>query len=150
MSSECDSWVNCTSSVATLDRSHCQPEDIKQDSMRLPVLANLATVMTIGGVGNTLTLLAIPYCYVMHKERFKAIWNMTTVLMLHLSFCDLMYCLFGLPIFFELYYKGFFDHSAQMCVMWPALRSLIAYADFTTMAAIALYRCIGVYRFRSR
>ena len=150
LSSQCNTWVNCTSSMAVIDRSHCQPEDIREDFTRLPVLVNIATIMLIGGGGNMLTLVAIPYCYVKHRKTFAALWNMTTILILHLSLCDLMYCLFGLPLFFELYYKGFFDHSAQMCVIWAALRNLIVYADFITMAAISLNRSIGVCSIRFR
>ena len=147
----CNSWINCTSSISTTDKDHCQPDSITRGSTKIPVLINLFFIIIFGSIGNTLTLISIPYCLIRYTKEFNSLRNMTTLLILHLSFCDLVYCLFGLPLFFELYYKGFFDHSDQMCRVWAAGRHLVVNANFLTMAAISLNRSVGVcLRFSDR
>ena len=60
--------------------------------------------------------------------------------MLNLSVGDLLYCVIGLPVFISTYSHGFLPHSESFCWTMSLLRNWIAYADFLTMAAIALTR----------
>ena len=81
----CNSWINCTTTVATADRGHCMPDSIARDSIRIPVLVNIFFIIVVGGVGNTLTILATTYCHFKHRATFPSLWNMTTLLILHLA-----------------------------------------------------------------
>eukprot|EP00092_Neocalanus_flemingeri_P002879 GFUD01003078.1.p1 GENE.GFUD01003078.1~~GFUD01003078.1.p1 ORF type:complete len:322 (+),score=42.73 GFUD01003078.1:112-966(+) len=60
-------------------------------------------------------------------------------LILHLSFCDLLYCLIGLPSYWSVYYYGYYPFSEELCKYFGFFRKLIAYADFNTLALIAAY-----------
>ena len=54
-----------------------------------------------GGLGNLLTLLAIPYVRVKYGAEFSLLKLNSMVLILHLSFADLLYCLLGFPHFIQ-------------------------------------------------
>ena len=76
------------------------------------------------------------------STRFKYPWitNPITILILHLSFCDLLYCLFGLPFLTLPPLYGYFPFSKRTCRVTSLLRNLNAYAEFLTIALIALLR----------
>ena len=74
-----------------------------------------ARYLLIGGGGNLLTLLAILHCRLRHRARFGHLWTGTTVLQLHLSLCDLLYCVLGLPVFISVYHHGFLPNSEEFC-----------------------------------
>lgn len=150
---KCESARNCTSDVEhEQSRDHCQPESIKKSSIRIPVLINIIAIIIIGGFGNLLTILSIAHARLRYASMFPALWNSTTILMLHLSLCDFLYCTLGLPVFISVYYHGFLPHSETFCRLSSMVRNLIAYADFLTMAAIAVTRSLGFilnhYNFR--
>ena len=84
--------------------------------------------------------------YYRHKEKYQHLWNSTTVLMLNLSLGDFLYCIIGLPVFVTTYSNGFLPNSEQFCWTLAMLRNWIAYADFLTMAAIAVTRSMIIYR----
>ena len=50
-----------------------------------------------------------------HKIKFEHLWNSTTILMLNLSLCDLLYCVLGLPVFISIYYNGYLPESDLFC-----------------------------------
>ena len=49
------------------------------------------------------------------QARFAHLWSGTTVLQLHLSLCDLLYCLLGLPVLLSVYHHGFLPNSEDFC-----------------------------------
>ena len=52
-----------------------------------------------GGLGNFLTLLAIPYVRQKYGSQFSILQLNSVVLILHLSLADLLYALLGFPNF---------------------------------------------------
>jgi len=61
-----------------------------------------------------------------------------------LSLTDFLYCLLGLPFIIATLHHGYFPASASLCSFSALVRNLISYADFLTMAAIALISSIGL------
>jgi len=57
------------------------------------------------------------------------------LLITHLCFCDLMYCVLGIPFVGLVYANGYFPLSHEACRITAIFRYLIAYADFNTLAA---------------
>ena len=55
--------------------------------------------MLLGGLGNFLTLLAIPYVRLKYGKQFSVLQLNSIVLILHLSFADLLYSQIGFPNF---------------------------------------------------
>ena len=55
--------------------------------------------MLSGGLGNFLTLLAIPYVRLKYGMKFSILQLNSVVLILHLSLADLLYSLIGFPNF---------------------------------------------------
>ena len=55
--------------------------------------------MLLGGLGNFLTLLAIPYVRLKYGMKFSVLQINSVELILHLSFADLLYSLIGFPNF---------------------------------------------------
>ena len=57
--------------------------------------------MILGGLGNILTLVAIPYARVKYGSEFSLLQLNSTILILNLSIADLLYCLVGFPHFIQ-------------------------------------------------
>ena len=115
----CQSARQCTSDSdydgLYEEREGCQPEVLREDTTRVLAVLNIFLVILIGGGGNLLTLLAILHCRLRHRARFGHLWSGTTVLQLHLSLCDLLYCVLGLPVFISVYHHGFLPNSEDFC-----------------------------------
>lgn len=100
--------------------------------------------MVIGILGNGTTLIAVPYAYFRYRDDYVSMWSPVTFLMLHLSFCDLLYAILGLPSFLLIYSYGYFPLGNRLCWLQGWVRNWIALADFFTLGAIALTRLVGM------
>jgi len=143
---QCVSATSCTTDVDHHDRDSCQPQSLKD--YKTVAIINIVLIIIIGGLGNLLTIVSICLCRLRHKKKYNHLWNSTTVLMLNLSIGDFLYCILGLPVFISVYSHGFLPHSESFCWYSAMLRNWIAYADFLTMAAIAVTRSLGCLLFR--
>ena len=113
---QCKSARNCTSDAEEgISQAHCQPDSLKKRSTKIPAIINIVLIIIVGGMGNLLTLISISSALIIHRENFPNLWNSTTILMLHLSLCDMLYCTLGLPVFISVYYHGFLPHSETFC-----------------------------------
>ena len=74
--------------------SSCMPASWREDSTAF--VANIVIVMATGVAGSATTLAAVPYAALRHKDKFPGVWTYTTHLLLHISLCDLLYCLLGM------------------------------------------------------
>jgi len=118
------------------------------ESTRLCVLIVLLVLFTVGFVGNILTLLALPYVRRKYGPKFTVLQSSTAILLLHLSFCDLLYIVIGFTHFIHVIiikrnpfsYLGA-PYSENLCYAVAFLRNLAAEADFATMGAIAICVC---------
>ena len=95
----------CTSSHPG-SKEHCLLDSIKEH--RTGFLANIIIIMVVGFLGNLLTLAALPYAWLYHSARFPTLPSSTTVLLLHLSLCDVLYCLLGLSVQVSILVNGYF------------------------------------------
>ena len=109
-------------------------------------VTNIILVMIIGVFGSLITLITVPYSACRHEDKFPNIWSPTTILLLHMSLCDLLYCLLGLPMFLISTFSDKWLYSDLFCYITTVVRNMVAEADFYTMAAIALTRSIGIIR----
>ena len=73
--------------------SSCMPASWREDSGAF--VANIVLVMAAGTAGSAFTLAAVPYAALGHKDKFPGVWTYTTHLLLHISLCDLLYCILG-------------------------------------------------------
>jgi len=101
------------------------------------VVINQFLVMIIGGLGNILTLIAIPYARVKYGSEFSLLQLNSTILILNLSIADLLYCLVGFPHFIQIYFHRIGPSDAKACYALGMLRNFVAYVDFNTIAMIA-------------
>merc|ERR1719450_283947 len=103
----------------------------------LGVLLNQLLIFIIGGLGNILTLVAIPYVKHKYGSEFSLLQLSSVVLMLHLSVSDLLYAVLGLPNFIRVYLlrDGVIEEGS--CYYPSLLRHLVAYVDFNTIGMIA-------------
>lgn len=118
------------------------------ESTRLGVLIVLFILFAVGFVGNILTLLALPYVRKKYGPKFSVLQSSTAILLLHLSFCDLLYILIGFTHYIHVIItkKNPFSsidapHSENLCYAGAFLRNLAAEADFATMGAISICIC---------
>ena len=65
-------------------------------TLRFAVAGFLSLLLAVGVVGNGLTLLVVRRKY---GTQFSVLHSSTTSLLLHLSFCDLLYICVGFPHF---------------------------------------------------
>eukprot|EP00092_Neocalanus_flemingeri_P011188 GFUD01012052.1.p1 GENE.GFUD01012052.1~~GFUD01012052.1.p1 ORF type:complete len:386 (-),score=63.12 GFUD01012052.1:152-1309(-) len=139
--SYCDAALACTTS-GTGSQAHCLPDSIKEN--KTIFITNIIFIIIIGTIGNLLTLFALPYAKICYSQRFTSLSSSTTILLLHLALCDLLYCLLGLTVHASIYTNGHLNTTESFCFWNGWVRNLIAYTDFFTMALIAFTRCIGI------
>ena len=77
-------------SISDLETSLCLPF-----ALRLCLLTCLSLLFIIGLIGNLLTLMALPYVRRKYGTQFSVLQTSTAILLIHLSFCDLLYILIG-------------------------------------------------------
>lgn len=152
----CVPFENCTGShfhPNWTDSDSCQPKVVRD--VRELMLTSTGLVCFIGITVNTLTLMTFLYLHIFHdriKKRFGQDFTMIrdplVVLLAHLCFCDLLYCFIGLPSYWLVYYYGYWPGSHQSCSYIAFTRDLIAYVDFSTLAATAA--CIAWNNLRRR
>ena len=75
-------------------------------SLRYMLLVFLSILLIIGVVGNVLTLLALPYVRRKYGPLFTVLQSSTAILLLHLSFCDLLYISVGFTHFIHVLIIG--------------------------------------------
>ncbi|TRY76927.1 hypothetical protein TCAL_13052 [Tigriopus californicus] len=100
----------------------------------------------IGCCGNLLTLLAIPYSVYNNKFGFKRSRDTATILIMNLAFADFVYCLVNLPLYSIQYWSGRWPFGGTACRYFAAFRYWNAFAEWMSLAIIALSRCIGLVR----
>ena len=88
-----------------LSRDHCVPQTIKDN--KIPILINIIVIIILGTGGNLLTLFALPYAMKYYSQRFLLVSKSTTVLLLNLAFCDLIYCSFRLTVQADIFINGY-------------------------------------------
>ena len=80
---------------------YCHPyhEEYHKNFDGINMLAGVWGIITfiIGAIGNLLTLIAIPYAKWKHRYDFHTTFYKTDIWVLHLAFCDFMWCIFCLP-----------------------------------------------------
>ena len=70
------------------------------------LLVFLSVLLLVGLLGNTLTLLALPYVRNKYGPQFSVLQTSTAILLLHLSFCDFFYIIVGFTHFIHVLIKG--------------------------------------------
>jgi len=135
----------CTYTLPRLEKetnfTDCQDEKVRESKHYF--VANSVAVVVVGTSTNIFNLVAFTYVYFSYPDKFPWMSNRKPLLLLHLSFCDLLYCSIGVPPFVSIFVNGFFYGSSSLCTFTAGLRNLIAYADIFTMAAVALMTCLG-------
>ena len=129
----CVSYTNCTMSDFIMNWTEhcCQPEAVKDS--RIAMLIVIGFVGIAGTICNILTISSFCYVYFFHsriKRKFGQEFKMITddpvfFLILHLSFCDFLYCVFGLPTYWDVYYFGYYPYSEQMCIYAAFFRNTL-------------------------
>jgi hypothetical protein len=81
-------------------------------SLRFSLLSILVILTIVGLLGNVLTLLALPYVRRKYGAQFSVLQSSTAILLIHLSFCDLLYITVGFTHFIHVLIIG------KDCVLW--------------------------------
>ncbi len=117
-------------------RASCFPfEEETSLAVGLWCLANAG----FGFSGNLLTLLAIPHAKRHQRFGFERDWrDPTTLFILNLALSDLLYCVINLPLYAVQFFSGRWPWGASSCVASAAFRYVNAFADWMSLALIAL------------
>ena len=75
----------------------------------------------------------------MHKN-----WNKLTIFVLHLSFCDVLYCSICLPFYASVYLGYPWQYGEKWCVASISLAFIFAYVDWMALSLIALSRALSI------
>ncbi|XP_023326208.1 protein trapped in endoderm-1 isoform X2 [Eurytemora carolleeae] len=127
--------------------NNCIPMFMQNTWLEPIFLTNIFCIIAIGGMGNLLLILSVIYVFFRYPAtRCKYPWlkNPLTILILHLSFCDFLYCIFGLPFLTLPTIYGYFPLSESVCHNTALFRNLNAFAEFSTIAVIGLLRLKGL------
>ena len=74
-------------------------DDDLVEEIRVFLLVVLTIMLIVCVLGNSLTLVALPYVIDKYKAEFSALQSPASLLLLHLSFADLLYGVLGFPHF---------------------------------------------------
>ena len=107
---KCEVYINCTATdyQEGWSEKYCVPDTVKE--VRDVSLVVFAIVEIIGIVLNSIVIAAFAYVLTCQtrirrmfirdiKDKFTFTRNPLFVLFCHLSICDLLYCVFGLPTY---------------------------------------------------
>ena len=131
---------------------YCHPyhEEYHENFDSINMLAGVCGIITfiIGVLGNVLTLAAIPYAKWKHRHDFHLTFYKTDIWILHLSLCDLLWCIFCLPYGFFIpsfrweypQYPG----SDTYCKVSIIIGYLTMTTDWLLLAFIAITRVIQI------
>ncbi len=75
---------------------------------------------------------------------FRDTCDCTTLFILNLALSDLLYCTFNLPLYAAQYLTQEWPFSSGMCYTFAAFRFINAFADWMSLAFIAVSRCAGL------
>jgi len=108
----------------------------EERGLMVAVFANHAFVFIIGGLGNLLTLIAIPYVRTRYRQEFSILQLNSVILLLHLSFVDFLFALVWIFYNLEVY---FWEGAGQgsLCFLRRIAAKLIVYAEFNTLPLVA-------------
>ncbi|XP_045128558.1 protein trapped in endoderm-1-like isoform X3 [Portunus trituberculatus] len=119
------------------------------------------TVSCVGGVGNFVTICAISYQLYLGRvwrRRYGPVGRPVvtlegdTILLLHLSICDFLYCVVNLPVtaITYNYSLGHTPHqpSKLFCTGAALFRYVNALAEWTTLGLLTVERCVDLGRSR--
>ena len=70
----------------------------------------------------------------------------TTIFILNLAFADSLYCAINLPLYAMQYLKKRWIWGSDLCYITTAFRYINAFADWMSVAMIAVSRCISLVR----
>ena len=103
--------LTCNLTICDVTSQHIREVEIQQSlglhqTLRFSLLIFLSLLLFIGVVGNVLTLLALPYVRRKYGSLFTILQSSTVVLLLHLSFCDLLYISVGFTHFIHVLIVG--------------------------------------------
>ena len=99
---------------------------------RIWMLFVIGVVGMVGTVCNIITISTFTYLYCFAnriKRQFNQEFTMTSdpvfFLILHLSLCDLLYCVIGLPSYWSVYFYGYYRYSEMMCKYFGFFRKCL-------------------------
>jgi hypothetical protein len=103
--------LTCNITICDVTSQHIREVEIQQSlglhqTLRFSLLIFLSLLLFVGVVGNVLTLLALPYVRRKYGTLFTILQSSTVVLLLHLSFCDLLYISVGFTHFIHVLIVG--------------------------------------------
>ena len=101
------------------------------------VFGELLNSLLLGILGNSFTLISIPYARRNFGSEFSILQLNSVILILHLSLCDLLYSVIGFPHLIHAYLYKTNVYSDSVCYCLGMFRNLIAYTDFNTIAVIS-------------
>ena len=86
--------------------------------------------------------------YKENEKRLKVIIDGDLILLIHLSFCDFIYCIIVLPMVVKNYNMAVDGKtlSEEMCIVFAYTKYVIAITEFYTLAILSLERCVDLRR----
>ncbi|XP_076059219.1 uncharacterized protein LOC143035903 [Oratosquilla oratoria] len=109
----------------------------------------------IGGVGNLVTIATICHQLILGRGRnsfycasppISIKLDGDTLLILHLSFCDFLYCTVNLPLTAYTYFTYSNGPGRDFCRGAAIFRYLNAFVEWNTLALLAVERCVDLRR----
>ena len=101
----------------------------------------------VGTLGNTLTLTAVAYARSKHRYDFHRYFSTTTIWILHLAVCDLIFCIFAAPMYF-IPWLGYRYPQGYGWDGWCKFSIIVAYMavfeDWLLLSYIAMTRAINL------
>ena len=96
------------------------------------ILNLISLIMSLGICINFLTLVALPYVRWKYDSEFSILRSPPLVLVLHLSLCNLLYCIIGFSHFYQNIAFGYFPLQRSFCFWVALIRNLMAQMSFAT------------------
>ena len=83
-------------------------------------------------------------CFINCRYGLERGWKTNTLFVLNLSFFEMLYCIFNLPIYAATYLTRGWPFGHNACVLSSAFIKMNAYSDWISLGLIALSRCLSL------
>ena len=127
-------WSGCQSDNSSIHSIRCKKEK---------VIATLyETSFAYKHFNNVSKIIIKIECFLICRHGLHENWYTTTVFVLHLAVCDILYCSINLPFYAHVYFGYEWRFGEWWCVGSVILAFIFSYADWMALALIAFSRAM--------
>ena len=132
-------WSGCQSDNSSIHQIRCKKEKVNA------TLYGTSCAFKHFVTNNVNKITINIECFLICRHGLHENWYTTTVFVLHLAVCDILYCSINLPFYAHVYFGYEWRFGEWWCVGSVILAFIFSYADWMALALIAFSRAMSLF-----